>query len=528
VCSVIGLGLGVLLALGFSAIIGGGDLSTAVVIGPGTIMLAFFAGCVLTVLASMFPAWRATRVPPLAALREVAIDRSGASRGRLIAGVVLLVLGVISVIQVFTADADKDIGPNVLWAAVFLVVGAIVIGPVVASPSIRAIGAFLPRLKGVTGRLAIENAARSPKRTSATATTLVIAVGLVGFLSIFSASAKAGITSQVDRGLKADLVVQAKSSITSTFSALPGGVGETVAGIDGVAVATGMDIEQLAIGYPDQSAGTTVARITDPAGLPEVLDPKMEQGAIADLQQGSVILDRQVSENHSAPIGSTIYLRGPVGQPIALTVAAISDDPNVLGDVTLTKADYANLSTQAVDFYVYVKVADGADLATVQQRIKDATADLPDIEVLTRDQYRNSIVGNITFIFNFFTVLLLISVVIAAIGIANTLSLSIHERTRELGLLRAVGMVREQVRSAIRWESVLISVLGTMVGLVLALVLSRTVIEWQKDDGLATYSIPVVRMIVIVVLAAVVGVVASALPARRASKLNVLDAISYD
>ena len=204
-----GVGLAKLVTVALDAF--GADLPTSnLVVRPATVVIALVIGLVVTLIAALLPAIRATRVPPLAALRDVAIDRSGASKARVVLGVVVLVLGALNLSAAWTQDGDTDAIPTVGIGALLIVVGAIIIGPVLAGRSIKAIGGPLPRLKGVTGRLATENAARSPKRTSATASALIIGVALVGFITVFAASATKSVEAEVNRGFRADLVIQSE------------------------------------------------------------------------------------------------------------------------------------------------------------------------------------------------------------------------------------------------------------------------------------------------------------------------------
>lgn len=533
VASILGLLGGILLATGATSLMSGGDsdFQPTLVVGPQTVVSAIAIGLILTVISAVIPAWRSTRVPPLAAIREVAIDRSGASRARAVLGAVIVLLGVVNLVQAYTTDSSETPIITVGLGALLLLAGAIIVGPVVAAPTVRLLGSVLPRFRGITGRLAVENAARSPKRTSATAAALIIAVGLVGFITVFAASAEASVTEQVDRGLKADLVVQPESAFGSGggFGGLPGGVADAVRQVPGVAVATGLGFAQGEVTYPDGDESGTYLSSADPVALAEVVEPKMVEGALADLTEGTVIVDTAIAERNDLGVGDQVSVSVPQGGAIELTISAISADANVLGYWTMTETDFDSISSQVAQQYLYVGLADGADLATVQSQAQQAVNAVgPRIEVLDRDQFRDSIVEQFTQLLQLVYGLLLVSIVIAFVGIANTLALSIYERTRELGLLRAVGMVRGQLRSAIRWEAALISVLGTLVGLALALVISRSIVQALRSQGLGTFQVPIGWLAFIVIAAAGLGVLASVLPGRRASRMQVLDAIARD
>ncbi len=464
--------------------------------------------------------------PPLAALRDVEVDRSGASRTRAIVGVALLALGLFQLSAAWRGAEDTDdLGPVGL-GAVLVIVAAIVVGPVLAGPSVRALGALLPKLRGVTGRLAAENAARSPKRTSATASALLISVALVGFITVFASSAKASVGQEVARGFEGDFVVQSTGGFFGPPAGFPATVADEVAQVPGVAAAVGFGFARVEFRLPGGDSATQFLSSVDPAASRGVIDPRMVEGSLYDLTDDGVIVDVGEAEDHDLHVGDDITVTGPTGTQIDVEVQAISDEENLLGYYTITRKAFATIVPLAVDSLVFGAIDDGADLEQVMAAVERTIDDLPSLEVLDRDGFIGDLAQQVTQFVTIIYVLLALSVVIALIGIGNTLSLSIHERTRELGLLRAVGMNRGQVRSSIRWEAVLISVLGTLVGLAVGLGLSRAVLQALSSSGLTQFRVPVVSLIGITVLAALLGVLASVRPARRAARLAILDAIA--
>jgi putative ABC transport system permease protein len=530
VAAVVGLAAGVALAVGVTRILEGlgTDLPAAgLVVGVRTIVIAFVVGIVVTSLAATIPAVRATRVPPLAALRDVAVDRSGASRLRIAFGVLVLLLSVALMSQAWTSDGDTDAIPTVGLGAVLAIVGAIVIGPALATPSVRLIGWVLPRLKGVTGRLATENAARSPKRTSATASALLIGVTLVGFITVFAASAKESVASEVDRGIVSDLVVQADVSFGP-----PGGfspeVPRRIADVDGVEAVGSFSFGEAEFRYPNADTSRNFIGAVDPRTITQFLTPRMEEGRITDLTDDGVVVDRQIAEDNELVIGDPVTITAPGGSELDVAIEGISDDVTVLGFWTITESAYREAFPEDLVGQVYVNVEDGAGMAAVRRGVERVVGDFPSLEVLDRDELIGDIADQLTAFVNVIYGLLGLSIIIALIGIANTLSLSIHERTRELGLLRAVGMARDQVRSTVRWEAVLISVLGTLVGLGMGLALSWVIVQALGDFGLTRFSVPVGTMLIVVVIAALLGVLAAVRPARRAARLDVLQAIATE
>jgi putative ABC transport system permease protein len=532
VSAVLGLFAGIGLAKGVTALLeaSGADLPTStIVVRPGTVVLAFAIGLIVTLIASIFPAVRATRVPPLAALREVAIDRSGASRLRLAFGLLALAAGAFALSAAWTQDGDTDSLPTVGLGALMILVGAIAIGPVLAGPTIRALGRPLPRLRGVTGRLAAENAARSPKRTSATASALLIGVALVAFITVFAASATKSVEAEVARGFEGDFIVQPESSGFGPPGGFAASVAESVAQVDGVDEVVPVGFGGAELTYSDRKKTTEFITSIEPDGLSSVMTPRMAEGSsMSDLTDGGILLDVGAVENHGAELGETVTVTAPGGDSVELEVQGFSDDLTLLGPATITRDTYASIVPELLDFQVFGTIDDGADLDTVMRDVDEAVSDTPGLEVLDRDGFIGSIVEQISAFVTVIYALLLLSIVIALIGIANTLSLSIHERTRELGLLRAVGMDRSQLRSAVRWEAVVISVLGALVGIGLGILISWALVTALAGFGLGQFALPVASLVVIVVLAAGIGVLASILPARRAARLAILDAIAQE
>ena len=532
ISAVLGLLAGIGLAKAVTAALdaSGADLpTTSLVVTPGTVVLALVIGLVVTLVAAVLPAIRATRVPPLAALRDVAIDRSGASRLRLAGGVLVLLFGAFALSAAWTQDGDTDAIPTVGLGALLIIIGAIVIGPVLAGPSSKALGAPLPRLRGVTGRLAAENAARSPKRTSATASALLIGVALVAFITVFAASATKSVEAEVGRGFAADFVVQSESGAFGPPGGFPASVTEAVAGVEGVDTVVPVGFGGAEFTYPDGEKATNFLTSVEPDGLLTVMTPRMAEGSsMEDLTDGGIILDVAAIDDHAAEVGETVTVTVPGGDSVDLEIQGFSDDLTLLGAFTITRDTYASIVPELLDIQVFGTIDDGADLDQVMADVEEATSATPAIEVLDKDGFIGSIVDQITSFVTVIYGLLVLSIIIALIGIANTLSLSINERTRELGLLRAVGMNRPQLRATVRWEAVIISVLGALVGIAIGILLSWALVTSLEGFGLNQFALPIGSLVVIVVLAAAIGVLASILPARRAAKLAILDAIAHE
>ena len=529
VAAVVGLAGGVALAVAVTAGLSasGADLPTSgLVISSTTVIVAFVIGLGVTLLASLLPAVQATRVPPLAALREVSIDRSGASKPRIVAGILVLALGAWNLSAAWR-DGDSDSIPVVGLGAIALIVGAIVIGPVLAEPTVRVLGGWIPKLKGVTGRLATENAARSPKRTSATASALLIGVALIGFITIFGESARVSVASEVERGFTGDLIVQGDQGFGPPAGFSPT-VAEDIAAVDGVGSITRVGFTQGQLAYDDGDTATDFVFALDPESAAEAFSPRMSEGEITDLGTGGIVVDVGVADNHALGIGDMVTITGTGGQMRELRVDAISDDFTLLGNFTVSFDTYGEIVSEQQLVQVVVVADDGVDLMALETDIEAVVDGLPSVSVLDRDEFIGDLASQITSFLTLVNALLLLSIIIAMIGIANTLSLSIHERTRELGLLRAVGMSRSQLRSAVRWEAVIISLLGTLVGLGVGLLTSWALVTSLGSFGLNTFSVPIASLAIVMALAAALGVMASIRPARRAAKLDILDAIATD
>ncbi len=530
VAAVIGLFAGVGLAVAVTSLLKaiGLDLPSAgIVVASRTVVAAFVIGVVVTVLAAIAPAIRATRVPPLAALRSVTIDRSGTSKVRLGFGVLFLLLAALNLSRAWTAGGDTDAIPSVGFGALMAIVGAITVGPLLAGPTTRALGGWLPRWRGITGRLATENAARNPKRTSATASALLIGVALIGFITVFAASAKASVTNEVTRGIKADLIVQPQVGFGG-FSGMPTKVAEDMKALDGVEKVTAFGFTSAQAVYPDGKEAVNFTGSVEPELLAGMLEPRMFEGEITDLTDDGIVVDRGVAEDHDISIGDKMTLIMGSGARLDLTVRAISDDTVVLGFWTITRATMMASVAEPADGQVFLQLADGADVEAVRAAAEAAVEDIPSVTVQDLDEFAGSIAAQLTALVNFIYGLLALSIIIAMIGIANTLSLSIYERTRELGLLRSVGMTQAQVRSTVRWEAVLISVLGSLIGLGLGLALSYAMVIALEGYGLTTFRVPGGSLIIWVVVLAGLGVIASLLPARRAARLDILRAIGAE
>lgn len=521
VASAIGMVLGVFASMGLKGLLAalGFDLpATGLVITGGTVLTAMATGTIITIVAALLPARRASRIPPIAAMRDVAVDSSGRSRLRLAIGLLVLVAGAANIAMGLAQGGEEAFGAVGL-GALLVFVGITVLGPVIARPLARLLASPLPRLRGITGTIARENASRNPKRTASTAAALMIGVGLVGFIALFAASASASLDEIIDDNFTGDLVVDSGQFFTGGVSPE---LADEVRATEGVDAATGVRLAEVSI---DDDAAMVLG--SDTATLTRIADPGLEEGELAELGEGEVAISRAAADERNWELGDVVDIQFATGTQ-ELRVAGIYEDEVLVGNHVLTFETYEQFVPTQLDYQVYVLLEDGADAEAVQAELEEVVAPWPTAEVQDLTQFKEAQSAQFNQLLVLIYALLLLAIIIALVGIANTLALSIFERTRELGLMRAVGMTRAQLRSAVRWESVVIAVYGTILGLAIGLIFGWAMVATLGDEGLGVLSIPVGTLVVVVLLAGLAGVLAALLPARRAAKLDILRAITAE
>ena len=523
--------LGLLAGIGFAPAINALFKALAIdlpnqgtVVAPRTIVLAFVIGIGLTVLASLIPALRITRVAPVIGLREgVVLEtpkshrlRSALALGLSAIGVGAMLLGVFEVLN-----------PGELWvgvgaAAVFL--GVALLSPRLVGPMASLVGRPLERFRGVSGRLARENAVRNPGRTASTAAALMIGLALVSFVAIFASGLSASFTAAFEKTIKADLIL----SNNDGFSDISAGVTAAVADVDGVEVASPTRYAQA--NTAGEEGGSVTLIDTDTVGAVMTLDWKEGDDAVlTGLGKGDAVIDEKWGREKGLALGDGFTTQTASGQTLTYTVRGTFVDRGdfngdyVASDVTAAAYGEPNSVQQ-----VLLKLDDGADPGAVRKQIDTLTDDrYPTVDPKDKEEFKDFISEQVNQLLGAVYALLALAVIVSLFGIVNTLALSIHERTRELGLIRAVGMSRRQVRRIIRYEAVITAligaVLGSALGVLFAVIMSRPL----ADQGF-TLSIPVLTLLALVLLAMVAGVIAAIGPARRASRLDVLDALAYE
>ncbi len=522
--SLFGIVLGILLASGLRSLLNsfGVDLPDgSLVISPGTILVGIILGFVVTSVSALFPAFRASRIPPVAAMRAGSRDTSGHSRVRILAGLLITIVGGLLLAQGLFVGGDNAL-LMVGVGAGFVFLGVTILGPVLVGPFVAVIGWPVARFRGMTGRLAKENTVRNPKRTSSTAAALMIGVGLVGLIAIAAASVTASIDQAIDESFTGDFVVDSGSF---GFGGLSPALADDLNTLPEVDVATGI---RFGIARIDGSGQALLG--VDPATAFDILDVGIVAGSPDDLDDNGIAVQQDKAESDGLSIGSTVPTTFAETGRQDLEVAMIFADDDVIQGTNylIGRSAYeANFADQ-FDLQVFVLKADDVTQEQAREAIDEVASGFANAEVQDIEEFKQAQTDQINQFVSIIYALLMLAVVIALFGIGNTLALSIIERTRELGLLRAVGMTRRQLRTTVRWEAILTSIFGTLLGLAIGLFFGWAIVEALKDEGLKAFVVPVGQLIIIVVIAALAGVLAAILPAWRASKLNILNAIADD
>jgi putative ABC transport system permease protein len=518
--SVIGIGLGLLLAVGLRALLEaiGTDLpGVGAVILPRTLLVGVAVGVLVTVIAGVAPARRASRITPIEALREGEGGPSASLGRRAIVGGVVTVVGVAALLYgLFGGPSDAALIVGVGAALTFI--GVAILSPLVARPIAGVIGAPFRQI-GFAGRLGRENAMRNPRRTASTAAALMIGLGLVTFVAVFGDSLKASSDAALDEAIRSDFILT-----TGGFTPLSPSVAEDLQDSPEIAVASPVRVGGIRV-----MGGIDFVTAIDPATLGEVTNIGITEGSLETLlEPDTVAVVDDVAEANEWAVGDRIDLRFAMTGTQEFTITAIYPDPQILGNYAASLEEYEENFVQRLDTYVLVKLADGVSAAEGRRALEAATENSPNVQVQDQAQFKEQQEQVIDQILGFVQVLLLLAIVIALFGIVNTLGLSIYERVRELGLLRAVGMSRGQVRRMIRSEAVIIAVLGGFLGAVIGVLFGWALQGALASLGIDRLSIPFVSIALYLVAAGLAGVIAAIWPARRAARLNVLEAIAYE
>jgi putative ABC transport system permease protein len=497
--------------------------NSGIVFGTPTIVISLAAGIIVTVLASVRPALRATRVPPIAAVREGAtLPESRFARFRTSGSIVLTGLGFASVLWGL-------FGPGLGTAPVliFMGAGALLIFFGVSMLSVRlirplaaALGWPATRIGGVAGALARDNARRNPQRTASTAAALMIGLALVTLVAVLAAGITTSFRGAVEKIWNADYAITAQNN----FSPIPPAAADAAAKSSGV-----VEVANVRVGDVKAFGKTFFATAVNPsASSIFLLDwTQGSQETLATLGADGAFTDKGYAKTHKLVIGSPVKLMFTDGTQKTFHIKGIFDPPaggSPFGKVTISQAAWDRYNTTPRNLYTFIRMSGGESPANLKT-LKAALEPYPIAKVATRKQFIDNQISGLQSTLNILYVLLALSVIVSLFGIVNTLVLTVYERTREIGMLRAVGMTRRQVRRMIRHESVITALIGGLLGIVLGIVLGALLVS---RVSFIQFSLPVASLIVFGIMTIVVGILAAIFPARRAARLNVLEALQYE
>jgi putative ABC transport system permease protein len=530
--STLGLVTGIGLAVGLIELMGllGMNIrATEMVVGWGTPVAAYAVGMGVTFVAAYLPARRAAAVSPMAALADAEVAGVGRPlKVRAVVGAVVGAAGAAALAGCAAASRTATAASLLGLGVALTLVATVIAGPLLVRPVIRVLGAGFPALFGTVGRMSQRNALRNPRRTGATAAALMVGIALVGGMSVASASMTKSFDEQIDNTLGADFVVQ-----NSNFVPFPTEVTDKVRGTEGVGLVVRARFTPIALRLPDSDRVETTAAGYDPQ-LDEVANLTYAQGdTAAALAAGHLAMDRDFAREHGVRVGAALPVEFRGGRTAELTVGALTDQETAegfgnQGGVYFGLGTLERYAPGGQDSVVYVNGDAGTGDDALRSALERTLDPYPQVQVRDQADYKELIRDQIAVLLYLVYALLGLAIVIAVLGVVNTLALSVVERTREIGLLRAIGLARRQLRRMIRLESVVIAVFGAVLGLGLGLVWGVCMQQVLALQGMGALAFPWGTIVAVVIGSAVVGVVAALLPAARASRMNVLEAIAHE
>ena len=555
IAALVGIGVGSMLAAGLKNLLGK-FLSLPSGFPPITtnaVVIALIVGVVVTMISALIPALRATRISPMSALRESSLDQSPLSRPRKIVGALMAAGGVALNWYGLTTDGDR---PELFvgLGAVLVYVSIIVVGPVFAAPITRFLSWPLPGLRGVPGLLARENGSRNPKRSAATAAAMVVAVSVVVMISVIASSFSSSIEKSFSQGIKADLIV---TNGTGGIGGLPTGVAgglTQVPGVSGYSVIrfaagrvlnskVGLEQQKLVAADPTASKNDEgQLGLSGPAGqeafvlgvdsvtFRNFVDLGKVTPDIDKIPDDSVIVTQSQAETNNWKVGDEVEIWAAGAQTKTFPIAAIYEKGIGRPGYTMSLTTFNEFAAEPfrVDSLVYVQADPNTTIEAARNNVEKYLATpAPAASVEDIGSYIKKQIAVFSSLVNIIYGLLFLAVIVSIIGVANTLALSIHERTREIGLLRAVGTNQAQVRAAVRWEAAVIALFGSLLGVVLGFAFAAAFIATLTNQGISL-DVPLTTIVTILVVGTLGGVAASLWPAFRASRINILQAIAVD
>ena len=517
--STIGIAVGYLLALGLKTLFAfiGLDLSGASFpITPRTVLVSYAVGLVVTMIAAYLPARRAARIAPVAAMRDdVALPESSLRR-RLIVGAVMVAAGIGLMVVGFAGEGERGlafIGAGMLA----ILIGVALMSPVLGRPLIHGLGAIYRRAFGTVGSLATENSLRNPRRTAATASALMIGLTLVALMSILGQSASASTDKAIRESLTSEYVVS--NVVGAPFSPK---IAEQIRELPEVET-----VAQFRTAQADVDGSFAFVGAVDPNGFAEAFNLPIPGTITSVFRPGTVLVEQSTAERGGFQVGDTIPMEFQ-GGTVKLKLTATFPPGAMPASYLVTPDTLIKGGLEPLDSMLFITKQPGAADADLRAAVEKITSEIPTVTLKNPQEFAAEQKEQINLFLYLIYALLGLAVIIAVLGIVNTLALSVIERTREVGLLRAVGLSRRQLRRMVRLESVAIAVLGAVLGVVMGIAFGIALQRAIADQGIDVLSIPWLRLAVFVVLAAVVGVLAAVLPARRAARLNVLRAITTE
>ena len=529
--SVIGFGIGILLSQLLSALLKatGFEVPTqGLAISTSAFVNTFVAGVLVTVLAAWLPARRAGRVPPLAALRDTALDSAGNITRRVIVGLIIVALGGVGLVSAMRDAPIQILGLGVL--GVFT--GILVLGPAIARPVALTLGIPVAKLRGVSGAMARQNAARNPKRTSRTAAPVLLGVALVTAFTALAASIRSEIRDTFGDAFSGDiaLTVDARG-----FGGIPLTITDQIAGLPGVAQATGVGFTSVRLSDPNERPALTqvgasqrgvFVQTINPATITGLFDLGVTEGNLSSLGKDGIFVAASRATEKGWEIGTRLQVTRADGVVIDAEIRGFVSGDTSFANYVTSREMFADSSASIFDAFVYIKVADDSVVSEVQARVAAISSDAGIGTLLSKEEFIDDQAAQINQILALIYGLLGLSIIIAIVGIVITLLLSVFERRREIGLLRAVGMTKSQVRTTVRWESVITSLLGAVSGVVLGVVMGVVVVAALADEGGIAFRLPINETLSIMFISFVLGVLAAVYPAWRATRVNVVEAIA--
>jgi putative ABC transport system permease protein len=514
VSSLLGLGLGVLAAVGLEQVLRLGGITLppgSLVFAPRTVAVALAVGVGVTVISAIGPARRAVRIPPVAALSDGPASGGASLRARVSSGSAVALVGVLLLAAGLARSTVAAVGVG----AACIFVGVAMLAPAVARPLSSVLGRPIARTFGVAGRLGRENSMRSPRRTAQTAAALMVGLALVSAISVFGASASQSVTSNVDRAVSADLIVSSTTSAGGLSTLVP------------AAVTAAPGVTRMNIIYHGQCeingavAGLTGTSTRD---LADTVTLQMTSGSSGSLTDGDLLVDSTTAASNHWRVGDAVSVRFAQTGPGVVRIGGIYRANSLVGSYVVS--DQYFLAHFGSSWNPGALLVDTNGTATAENAVARALASYPTVQVQTRGQYLKASTATVNEIIGLVYALLGLAVIIALIGIVNTLMLSVFERTREIGLLRAVGMRQRQVRSMVRCEAVILAVFGAIIGIIIGTGMGIALVSSLRPQGLSQIAMPWSSLAVFLVLSMLLGLVAATWPARRAARLDVLAAIA--